>query len=61
VVFIFLLRIIDGHSHACGRYLTAEGIESMHNNCGANKAVIVPGVEKPNNVLLGVEPVTIMI
>jgi len=35
--------IIDGHSHACGRYLTAEGIESMLDKCGANKAVIVPG------------------
>jgi hypothetical protein len=35
--------IIDGHSHACGRYLTAEGIESMLDKCGADKAVIVPG------------------
>jgi len=35
--------IIDGHSHACGNYLTAEGIVSMLDKCGVDKVVIVPG------------------
>jgi predicted TIM-barrel fold metal-dependent hydrolase len=35
--------IIDGHSHACGRYLTAEGIiNTLDENC-VDKVVLVPG------------------
>ena len=35
--------IIDGHSHACGKYLTAEGIVSILDKFGVDKVVIVPG------------------
>ncbi|MFC1527499.1 amidohydrolase family protein [Candidatus Neomarinimicrobiota bacterium] len=35
--------IIDGHSHACGRFLTAESIVKTLNNSGVDKVVLVPG------------------
>lgn len=35
--------IIDGHSHACGKYLTAEGIIKTLNENGVDKVVLVPG------------------
>jgi choline kinase len=35
--------IIDGHSHACGKYLTAEGIIKTLNENGIDKVVLVPG------------------
>lgn len=35
--------IIDGHSHACGRFLTAESIVKNLNNSGVDKVVLVPG------------------
>lgn len=35
--------IIDGHSHACGRFLTPENIKENLNNSGVNKVVLVPG------------------
>ncbi len=35
--------IIDGHSHACGKYLTAEEIIKTLNDNGVDKVVLVPG------------------
>lgn len=35
--------IIDGHSHACGRFLTPESIIENLNNAGVDKVVLVPG------------------
>jgi predicted TIM-barrel fold metal-dependent hydrolase len=35
--------IIDGHSHACGRYLTAEGIINTLDENSVDKVVLVPG------------------
>lgn len=35
--------IIDGHSHACGRYLTADGIIKTLDENGVDKVVLVPG------------------
>lgn len=35
--------IIDGHSHACGKYLTAEGIINTLDEIGVDKVVLVPG------------------
>jgi len=35
--------IIDGHSHACGKYLTAEGIIKTLDENGVDKVVLVPG------------------
>ena len=35
--------IIDGHSHACGGFLTAESIITTLDKCGLEKVVIVPG------------------
>ena len=35
--------IIDGHSHSCGKYLTAEGIIKTLNENGVDKVVLVPG------------------
>lgn len=35
--------IIDGHSHACGKFLTSESIVSTLDKCGIDKVVIVPG------------------
>ena len=35
--------IIDGHSHACGKYLTAEGIIKVLDESGIDKVVLVPG------------------
>ena len=35
--------IIDGHSHACGKYLTPEGIINTLDENGVDKVVIVPG------------------
>ncbi len=35
--------IIDGHSHACGRYLTAEGIVKALDDSRVDKVVLVPG------------------
>jgi len=35
--------IIDGHAHACGKYLTAEGILKTLNENGTDKVVLVPG------------------
>jgi len=35
--------IIDGHSHACGRYLTAESIIKTLDENGVDKVVLVPG------------------
>lgn len=39
--------IIDGHSHACGKYLTAEGIIDELDKNGVQKVVLVPG--EPNS------------
>jgi len=35
--------IIDGHSHACGKYLTAEGIIDTLDKNSVDKVVLVPG------------------
>ena len=35
--------IIDGHAHACGRNLTAEGVVETLDRSGADKVVLVPG------------------
>jgi len=35
--------IIDGHSHACGNFLTAESIIDTLDSCGVDKVVLVPG------------------
>ncbi|MFA8451192.1 MAG: amidohydrolase family protein [Bacteroidales bacterium] len=35
--------IIDGHSHACGQYLTAAGIIDALDKHGVDKVVLVPG------------------
>lgn len=35
--------IIDGHSHACGKFLTAESIVKSLDNYGVDKVVLVPG------------------
>ena len=35
--------IIDGHSHACGRFLTAESIIKTLDDNGVDKVVLVPG------------------
>jgi predicted TIM-barrel fold metal-dependent hydrolase len=35
--------IIDGHSHACGNFLTAESIIHTLDSCGVDKVVLVPG------------------
>ncbi len=35
--------IIDGHSHACGKFLTAESIVKTLDNSGVDKVVLVPG------------------
>ena len=35
--------IIDGHSHACGKFLTAESIIKALNDNGVDKVVLVPG------------------
>lgn len=35
--------IIDGHSYACGKFLTAESIVKTLNNYGIDKVVLVPG------------------
>jgi len=35
--------IIDGHSHACGKYLTPESIVKTLDNNGVDKVVLVPG------------------
>lgn len=35
--------IIDGHAHACGRYLTAESIIENLDKNGVDKLVLVPG------------------
>jgi len=35
--------IIDGHSHACGKFLTAESIVKSLDNSGVDKVVLVPG------------------
>jgi len=35
--------IIDGHSHACGKYLSVEGILKTLDENGADKVVLVPG------------------
>ncbi|MFC2123427.1 hypothetical protein ACFLU5_01345, partial [Bacteroidota bacterium] len=35
--------IIDGHSHACGKFLTAESIVKALDNNGVDKVVLVPG------------------
>ena len=35
--------IIDGHSHACGKFLTAESIVKTLDNNGVDKVVLVPG------------------
>ena len=35
--------IIDGHAHACGKYLTAKGIINTLNENSVDKVVLVPG------------------
>ncbi len=35
--------IIDGHAHACGDFLTSEGILEKLNEAGVDKVVLVPG------------------
>lgn len=35
--------IIDGHSHACGKFLTAESIVKTLDDNGVDKVVLVPG------------------
>ena len=35
--------IIDGHAHACGDFLTVEGILERLNEAGVDKVVLVPG------------------
>jgi predicted TIM-barrel fold metal-dependent hydrolase len=35
--------IIDGHSHACGKFLTAESIIKVLDDNGVDKVVLVPG------------------
>ncbi len=35
--------IIDGHSHACGKFLTAESILKVLDDNGVDKVVLVPG------------------
>ena len=35
--------IIDGHSHACGKFLTAESIVKSLDSNGVDKVVLVPG------------------
>ncbi len=35
--------IIDGHSHACGKFLTAEGIVKALDDTRVDKVVLVPG------------------
>ena len=35
--------IIDGHSHACGKFLTAESIVKVLDDNGVDKVVLVPG------------------
>lgn len=35
--------VIDGHSHACGRFLTPEGIVKTLDKNGVDKVVLVPG------------------
>jgi len=36
--------IIDGHSHACGRFLTADRIIETLDSKGIDKVILVPGV-----------------
>jgi len=35
--------IIDGHSHACGRFLTPDSIKNTLDNSGVDKVILVPG------------------
>lgn len=35
--------IIDGHAHACGRFLTADDIIKTLDDCGVDKVILVPG------------------
>lgn len=35
--------IIDGHSHACGKFLTAESIVRTLDKNGVDRVVLVPG------------------
>jgi len=35
--------IIDGHSHACGKYLTPDNIAKALDNSGVDKVILVPG------------------
>ena len=35
--------IIDGHAHACGRFLTAESIINTLNSNGVDKVILAPG------------------
>ena len=35
--------IIGGHSHACGKFLTADSILQTLNSNGVDKVVLVPG------------------
>ena len=35
--------IIDGHSHACGRFLTSDGIINTLNTNGVDKVILLPG------------------
>lgn len=35
--------IIDGHAHACGKYLTADSIQKTLDANGAEKVILVPG------------------
>ena len=45
--------IIDGHAHACGDFLTSEGILEKLNETGIDKVVLVPGeLESTKNYYL---------
>lgn len=35
--------VIDGHTHACGKYLTADGIRQKLNGAGADAVILTPG------------------
>jgi hypothetical protein len=35
--------IIDGHSHACGEYLTSDSLIATIDKWGVDKVILVPG------------------
>jgi len=41
--------IIDGHSHACGKFLTSDSIIKNIDKAGVDKVILVPGELNSNN------------